>query len=183
LLPCDLVLCGRQTTGLGSGAVGATIAEFLDVPMVAAITQLQVLPDGETALVERMLEHGGREVVRCSLPALLTVDAAINNLRYVSVRNRARVRDVRVSRWDSTHLGIPVDEVGARASRVKILSFSPPRPKRIFTPDSSLSAAERLRLVISGGVVAEEKGEFLQGAPARIAEDVVGFLREEKIIE
>jgi electron transfer flavoprotein beta subunit len=178
----DLVLCGRQASGWSNGAVGAATAEFLDLPMVAAITHLEVSLDGKTAVVERIQEYGAREVVRCPLPALFTVDAAINRLRYVSVCAQQKVRGRAILRRDSRQLGIPLEQVGSAASMIRFEEFSPPKPKKVFTPASTLPAAERLRLIMSGGIVANRESEFLEGSPDDIAAQVVGFLIKESII-
>jgi hypothetical protein len=51
----------------------------------------------------------------------------------------------------------------------------------VFTPDSHLSAEERLRLIISGGVTPKHS-DVLEGGPENIALTVVQFLKAKKFI-
>ncbi len=47
--------------------------------------------------------------------------------------------------------------------------------------ESSLPAAERIRLVMSGGMT-EKKDNRLEGNPAELASKLVQFLKQEKIL-
>ena len=73
--------------------------------------------------------------------------------------------------------------MGSAGSKTHItrLSVSKPRPKRLFTPDSSLPAAERIRLIMSGGMT-EKEDNRREGSPSELASELVKFLRQEKII-
>jgi hypothetical protein len=61
------------------------------------------------------------------------------------------------------------------------LSTPKPGPKKVFTPDPSLTAEERLRLIMLGGVT-QKHGDKLEGDPEKIASNVVHFLIEKKIV-
>ena len=63
------------------------------------------------------------------------------------------------------------------------MSLSPPRPKpkKTFTPDRSLSASERMKLIMAGGVM-EKKSELLEGKAEDISMRIVEVLELEKII-
>jgi hypothetical protein len=69
--------------------------------------------------------------------------------------------------------------VGATAIKKKLLRISPPkpRPKKVFTPDSSLSAAERMALIMSGGVVQKEQ-ELFEGTPETLSVKFVDYLKQ-----
>jgi len=62
------------------------------------------------------------------------------------------------------------------------ISVPKPRPKKLFTPDSNLPAAERMRLIMSGGIT-EKKTDILQGNPKDIAANLLKYLKQEKIIQ
>jgi hypothetical protein len=80
--------------------------------------------------------------------------------------------------WDIATLGI--DAVAPQVTQLG-LGAPRPRPKKVFTPDSRLSAAERLRQLMTGGRV-EKKAELFTGTPAQSAEHLLGALRREGII-
>jgi electron transfer flavoprotein alpha/beta subunit len=77
-------------------------------------------------------------------------------------------------------LGEPAVSLGGR---VKAMGISPPRPrpKKVFTPDSGLSAAERMKQVISGGLV-QRHSHHLEGSPREMAAALVSQLRKRKIV-
>ena len=70
----DLIICGRNSVDAETGQVGAEIAEMLDLPQVSAVRHLEVDASGAgAALVAERITDEGHDVVRCVLPALITV--------------------------------------------------------------------------------------------------------------
>jgi electron transfer flavoprotein alpha/beta subunit len=179
----DVILCGRQTVGLGGALVGAAIAEYLQVPLVSDVVHLEIEAGGEGAVTERIIEYGGREVICCPLPAVFAVDTAINRVRYVSVRARRKAQGRAVSQWDNRELGIPPEQVGSAASRVEFLEFSPPRAKETFTPPATLPAADRIGLILTGGVKPRDGGDFVTGSSDDIARQAVKCLAAQGLVQ
>ena len=82
----DLVFCGRQAIDGDTAQVGPQVAEKLGVPQITYAEAVLHL-EGAEIVVQRAFEHG-TELVRCSLPCLLTVVGSANQPRPPSVRRR-----------------------------------------------------------------------------------------------
>src|ERR1700688_1101094 len=80
----ELILCGVQASDSANAATGVALAGVLDLPRVAVVTALE--PDGEELTVQRELDGGAVEVLRLSLPALLTIQTGINDPRRPNLR-------------------------------------------------------------------------------------------------
>jgi electron transfer flavoprotein beta subunit len=80
----DLVLTGLQSDDQGFGQVGVVLAEKLGVPHATIIMEVQVA-DGSLR-VKRELEGGWFQWVGLPLPALLTIQSGINQLRYATLK-------------------------------------------------------------------------------------------------
>jgi electron transfer flavoprotein beta subunit len=70
----DVILCGAQSSDAANAATGVALAGLLELACVAAVSG--VAHDGGELQVQRELEGGAVEVLRLSLPALLTVQGA-----------------------------------------------------------------------------------------------------------
>jgi electron transfer flavoprotein beta subunit len=82
----DLVLCGRQAIDGDTAQVGPQTAEKLGIPQITyAETVIEITSTHITA--ERALDSGS-EIVRCTLPVLLTVVGSANTPRPASVRRQ-----------------------------------------------------------------------------------------------
>ena len=80
----DLVLTGLQSDDQGFGQVGVVLAEKLGIPHATIIMEVQ---KSETGLkVKRELEGGWFQWVSLPLPALLTIQSGINQLRYATLK-------------------------------------------------------------------------------------------------
>ena len=183
LLEYDIILCGIQATDTNAGWVGPVVARRLGIPLVSRVIDIQVKNGEKKVIVQRRLDGINREIVEVGVPCLLTVDPLLDKPRYPSVRSIRMAQRQEIEQYDRGSLGLSLKEVGSAGSKTRIvkLSVSKPRPKRLFTPDSSLPAAERIRLIMSGGMT-EKKDNLLEGDPAELVSDLVQFLRQAKIL-
>lgn len=182
-LPHDLILCGARASDGSTGQVGPSLAELLGLPQVTFVVKLELSADRKLITAQSRLERGDREIVECPLPAVVTVERGADEARYPRLPLRKKAAAAQIPRLGLSALGLTLDAVGLPGSPVQLVSITTPRPKprKIFTPPSNLSAEDRLRLLMTGGVK-EKKGDFLEGTPAEIAGQVVEHLRGEKIV-
>ena len=92
----DLVLTGLQSDDQGHGQMGVVLAERLDMPHSTIIMEVQV-QDGSSVRVNRELEGGWFQRIVIPLPALLTIQSGINQLRYATLRGimAAKSREIK----------------------------------------------------------------------------------------
>ncbi|MDQ3170611.1 MAG: electron transfer flavoprotein subunit beta/FixA family protein [Acidobacteriota bacterium] len=80
----DLVLTGLQSDDQGFASVGVILAEKLGLPHATIIMDVQI--DGAALRVKRELESGWFQWVGMPLPAVLTIQSGINQLRYATLK-------------------------------------------------------------------------------------------------
>ena len=97
----DLVLTGLQSDDQGFGQVGVVLAEKLGLPHATIIMEVQASPaadSGPAAVrVKRELEGGWFQWITLPLPALLTIQSGINQLRYATLKGimAAKKKEIR----------------------------------------------------------------------------------------
>jgi electron transfer flavoprotein beta subunit len=91
----DLVLTGLQSDDQGHAQVGVVLAERLGIPHATIIMEVQV--EDRRLRVKRELEGGWFQWIALPLPALLTIQSGINQLRYATLKGimAAKKKDVR----------------------------------------------------------------------------------------
>jgi electron transfer flavoprotein beta subunit len=82
----DLVFCGRQAIDGDTAQVGPQTAEKLNIPQITYAESV-VNIEGDEIVVQRALDRG-TELVKCTLPCLLTVVSTANRPRPASARKR-----------------------------------------------------------------------------------------------
>jgi electron transfer flavoprotein beta subunit len=92
----DLVLTGLQSDDQGHGQTGVVLAARLGRPHATIIMEVQV--DGGTLRVKRELEGGWFQWLAMPLPAVLTIQSGINQLRYATLKGimASKKKEVRV---------------------------------------------------------------------------------------
>jgi electron transfer flavoprotein beta subunit len=91
----NLVLTGLQSDDQGFGQVGVVLAEKLGMPHATIIMEVQAT---DTELrVKRELEGGWFQWMTLPLPALLTIQSGINQLRYATLKGimAAKKKEIR----------------------------------------------------------------------------------------
>ena len=115
----DLVLTGLQSDDQGHGQFGPVLAERLGIPHSTIIMEVQIA-DGRLR-AKRELEGGWFQYVSMTLPALLTIQSGINQLRYATLKGimAAKKKELRV-----------VTPAAPVASRISVLSLSVPQKSK-----------------------------------------------------
>ncbi len=93
----DLVLTGLQSDDQGFAQVGVVLAEKLGLPHATIIMEVAVTEGGKGVRVKRELEGGWFQWVAMSLPAVLTIQSGINQLRYATLKGimAAKKKEIR----------------------------------------------------------------------------------------
>jgi electron transfer flavoprotein beta subunit len=91
----DLVLTGLQSDDQGFAQVGVVLAERLTMAHTTIVMQVDV--DGAILRVKRELEGGWFQWVAMPMPAVLTIQSGINQLRYATLKGimAAKKKEIR----------------------------------------------------------------------------------------
>ncbi len=150
----DLVICGRQTIDGDTGQVGPELAEMLERPFVAYVSQVEEIDNGHMR-VQRMVEDG-HEVIETPLPAVITVVKEINVPRLPSLRGLTKAKSAVISVWGTPELGVDQDMVGLSGSATRVV--------KIFFPQS------------------DHHGEILEGSLENKVASLIDKLRDASLI-
>lgn len=135
----DLVLTGLQSDDQGFAQVGVILAEKLGMPHATIIMDLQI--DGPSLRVKRELEGGWFQWVSMPLPAVLTIQSGINQLRYATLKNimAAKKKEIRA---------LPLAAAASGGARQQIVGLYVPektKQTRMLDGSSAEAAAALLR--------------------------------------
>jgi electron transfer flavoprotein beta subunit len=131
----DLVLTGLQSDDQGFGQVGVVLAEKLGMPHATIIMEVQKSETGFR--VKRELEGGWFQWVGLPMPALLTIQSGINQLRYATLKGimAAKKKEIRK---------VAPAAAAAAAQRITSLYFPEKGKKTQMLPGAPVEAAKEL---------------------------------------
>jgi len=121
----ELIFCGKMAIDGDTGQVGPGIAEHLGWPQITYVQKIREVSNNRL-VVERACE-GGFEVVSINLPAIITVDKAIGEPRYPSVKGSISASKIQPLIWSGADINASADKTGLNGSCTKVM--------RIFTPE------------------------------------------------
>ena len=101
---CDLILTGLQSDDAGFGQTGVVLAELMGLPHATIIMEVKVA-DGSIR-VKRELEAGWFQHVEMPLPALLTIQSGINQVRYATLMGIKKAKSKPLQRYTAQELGL-----------------------------------------------------------------------------
>lgn len=140
----DLILRGKQEIDLDSGQLGPALAEFLDLPHVGAVTRFEASADGKSFTANRRIE-GAEEVVKVHLPAVVTCEKGLPEMRYPSLPNLMKAKKKPLKIMAKSDIAGYDDLVGKVGGSVTTrYEPPPPRPPGKLIKDEPESAAAQL---------------------------------------
>lgn len=117
----DLVLTGLQSDDQGFAQVGVILAEKLGMAHATIVMDVQI--EGTTLRVKRELEGGWFQWVAMPLPAVITIQSGINQLRYATLKGiiAAKKKEIRA---------VPAAASASSAARQQIVSLYVPEKSK-----------------------------------------------------
>src|SRR5437763_16345710 len=129
----DLILTGLQSDDQGFAQTGVILAERLGLPHATIIMEVQAASG--TLRVKRELEGGWFQWVGMPLPAVLTIQSGINQLRYATLKGimAAKKKEIKA-----------VAPAAPPAARLKIASlYAPEKTKKTHLVEGAPAAAAK----------------------------------------
>ncbi len=147
----DLVFTGLQSDDYGFGQTGVILAELLGLPHATIVMEIQAQDGG--VKVKRELEAGWFQWVELPLPALLTIQSGINQIRYATIKGIMMAKKKEIKPLGLGELGLSESEVLGNASGLKF--------NRIYIPEKT------------------KQTEIFEGDPKEVARKLAEKLKNE----
>jgi len=117
----DLILTGLQSDDFGYGQTGVILAEILGLPHATIVIELDA--SGDKLRVKRELESGWYQWYSMPLPALLTIQSGISQIRYATLKGIMAAKKKEIKEVS------PASEIVERPNHQKI--------QKIYLPQKS----------------------------------------------
>jgi len=130
----DLILTGLQSDDQGFAQTGVILAERLNLPHATIIMEVQIDPSTSsgqgTLRVKRELEGGWFQWVKMPLPAVLTIQSGINQLRYATLKGIMAAKKKEIRKAAAPASTTPRQKIVSlyvpeKAKKTQIISGSP----------------------------------------------------------
>jgi electron transfer flavoprotein beta subunit len=148
-VPFDMVWSGKQAVDEDNAQVPIRIAELLDLPHVNSIIDFELLPEGKSARCVREVD-GERDVMVTSLPAVLTAQQGLGEMRYPSLKGIMAAKKKPLADWKAADVGIDPASAGKAGSQLEIVNLEPPParpPGKVIPGDAETATRELVRLL------------------------------------
>ncbi|MFQ5741323.1 MAG: electron transfer flavoprotein subunit beta/FixA family protein [Acidobacteriota bacterium] len=112
----DLILAGTQSDDYSYAQTGVILAEYLGLPHATIVMEIQAHPGNNAVKALREMESGRFQWVQTPLPAVLTIQAGISQVRYPSLKGimqakRKEIRKVELGQLSVDWVALPRIEI------------------------------------------------------------------------
>lgn len=128
----DLVICGEESSDGATGQAPAGLAAWLDWPQITMVNEVTLDTTSATVQGRRELE-GGHEVLAAPLPAVLSVQTAANEPRFMDFELKPwAFAEGRTTVWDQAALSADAAYLGLSGSPTQVsgLTEAPTRARK-----------------------------------------------------
>lgn len=147
----DVIVCGEESSDGATGQVPQGLAEWLDLPQLTLITELNLDLEAGTARGRRSIQ-GGYEILEVPLPCVVSVKTACNEPRFMDFRLTPQAFEgQRLTVWDAEALGADPDCIGLAGSPTVVTGLASAEMrarKRIHLTGTPEESAARLAELI-----------------------------------
>lgn len=120
----SLLLFGKQAIDGDTAQVGPGVAARLDLPQLTEVRRVSSL-SAESITVEKVSD-GGIQVLRSSLPCVLTVTKEANLLPPLTLRAWEQAQQKSVTCWSATDLALDPACIGLKGSPTRVVKTTVP---------------------------------------------------------
>ncbi len=145
----DLILTGTQSDDWSYAQTGVLLAELLGLPHATIVMEIEADPAQKKVKALREMESGWFQWVELPMPAVLTIQAGISQIRYASLKGIMQAKKKEIRNVELSDLNVDLSSV----PEVEVL--------KVYLP------------------VVEKKAEILQGATDEVVEQLVEKLKKE----
>lgn len=151
----DLIFCGKQAIDGDTAQVGPGIACWLDIPQLTYVEKIVSIDVQKKAIVvQRKIVDDGCEVIRATLPCLITVEKSINSIKVASMPNMIKAACYEPIVWSVKDFETDLNRIGLKGSPTSVRKIFPP-PQRTGGEVLSGSVDKAVEMLIE-----KLKGEF-----------------------
>jgi electron transfer flavoprotein beta subunit len=135
----DIILTGKQSIDSEGMQTPYRLAQAFAMPVISDVVKLTI--DGRTAVVEREIGGGGREVLEVSLPCVIAATRGLNEPHYPKLPEilQAKKKEIKV---------IPIGELGLNpgesCTEILALEATPERGRALILEGSTREKVEQL---------------------------------------
>jgi len=138
----DVIFCGNETIDSGTAQVSAQIAEFLNIPNLMFVSQIESVQDSSFRI--RCQVESDYRVVEIYPPMVLSVVKEINDPRYVTMMNILEAEEKEILVWSSKDLSLAEPCFGLAGSPTQMVDlFKPEYDRKVEMLDQDTEAQAR----------------------------------------
>ncbi len=120
----DIIFAGKEAVDDGAAQVPSRLAEKLDIAQANVVTALE-LSDGKATATREI--DGGSETLELALPALISAQKGLNEVRYPSLPGIMKAKRKPLEVLALSDLGLSADDV---ASKVELIAAELPPARK-----------------------------------------------------
>ena len=126
----DLIFTGKQTIDGDTAQVGPGIAKRLDYQLLTYVSAIRSIDHEKREIVVERRAEGGVQVLKTTLPCLITMLEGTNEMRYGDMDDMFRAARHPLKQWDRIAAGIEdPNMVGLKGSPTVVGKVFAPKPR------------------------------------------------------
>jgi electron transfer flavoprotein beta subunit len=114
----DLVLTGLQSEDSGFGQTGVVLAELLGLPHATLVMEINA--EGEKLKLKRELESGWFQFIGLPMPAVLTIQSGLAQIRYATIKGIMEAKKKPVKATTVAALGVDVNAMQMKLHKMYV---------------------------------------------------------------
>ncbi len=168
------VFCGQESIDSSTAHIGPSISELLKLPQVSYVKQILGLEKSKLT-VEREIESADL-VLTVRLPGVFSFVSYNKRVNGLYKKNKGKIIELNLK-----SLNIEEKFLGLKGSPTRVVDIEENEEAlSYFKIDSSLSARERIKAIIQGGIEKKQNRKLYKGMSKLAVEEIINLVKNYK---
>jgi electron transfer flavoprotein beta subunit len=162
--PVDMVFCGKQTVDGDTAQVGPGISTRLGLQQLTYIEKVEKVDMEKREITVHRRSEGGVQVLKTSLPCMITMLEGTNQIRFGSMDDMFRAARYKLNMWSKDDTNCDETKVGLKGSPTVVSKVFVPKPR-----------AEKSKMIEGDTPEAQAQAaiDTIFGVQPKLAEDLI----------
>ena len=172
------IFCGQESIDSGTGHIGPSIAELLNIPQITYAKKILGLKSSKLKVLSKFDDCDA--VLEVEAPLVISF---LRKNEEIFKKEKKKINLESIKKYNLENIGLDAKHVGLDGSATQVINVNiDDRFIGYMTVDNSLKADERVRIILNGGIVQKKSCKIIKILSKTAIIELSNIIKRNKVI-
>jgi electron transfer flavoprotein beta subunit len=167
------IFCGQESIDSGTGHIGTSIAELLNIPQINYVKKIIGLSSGKLKVLSKF--DNCDAILEVKLPLVVSF---LKKDKRITLKKNNGANTGNIRKYSLADIGLNAKYVGLDGSATQVVNIDiDERFVGYVTVDSTLNVDDKIKVILNGGIVAKKDRKIIKDLSKTAVSELLGLIR------